>query len=319
MVCFPSHSLSSVMSVTSPRGDGVFIVQDTSEYLSSIHSSKGRSARWVRGLAPESEEDEAEAASAWDEVAPAQGRRRAAAAGRAATGAGERWLLKPILLGALYVLVLLLKYSSQESFDEMLLFDFPESEGRAWQLARRRGENGFNFAVRVGLPLAVPSGLAALGAGWLCLLVGSAAHHFTALCGVGTAMLSVLGFMGQISILCVCCGTSSVSDQWECDLPLTLYWICSYMRVGGPMLALWCAGPVMDIATKGRSLKYLLGLPALVLTTAVLLTVKNEAPAKRMFELGYEAFAAVWVVFAWVCWSQPRFALVIRELKAHRD
>lgn len=304
-----------------PNGDadGVSVVQDTSEYLDEIQSSKERAARWVRGLAPEDEENEYATMRAREEFAAAEAEHAAMAADAAAEKLARGWLHQPLFLGLFYLGALLLTYRSATGFEEMMLLDFPETEERAWTNTRRPGENVLNFALRVVLPLLLPSGVAAACAGWLCFLIGTAAHHFTALCGVGTAMLSALALIGQAMILWLSCGISSISDRWECDVPFVLYWVCSAVRVGGPMLSLWCAAPVMDIARRSHYLKYLVALPVAIFTVAMAVTVRDEERATRLFQLAYEAVLVIWSFFFLLCWRQPSFTVVIRTLKAHVD
>lgn len=290
----------------------VAVVQDTAEYLSSIHTSKTRAARWVRGLSHEDEEMERATQLARERLAAAQ---NAPPSSRSEDRAACRWLRRPLMVGVAYLLVLFLMYRDATGFGEMMQLDFPDSEANTWGIVRGDGEGVVSFLVRVTPQLLLPSCVAALFSGWLCLTLGSAAHHFTALCGVGTAMLSVMAAVSQIGLLATSCAKSSISHRYECEVPFGLYWVCSVMRVGGPLLALWCAAPLMDMLRRSYHLKYMLALPLLAFATAVLISVKHEERATRMFQLTYELLMPVWLIFIGTCWFQTPISLEVEGVK----
>lgn len=309
----PQPPVEAVSSFSSDD-DGVTVVQDAEDYLRNL-CAKSEGTQWVRGLSPEDEETN-EPAELEPLSSAMRGQWREAEPNGFQSERKCQWFRDPFIAIGLYIVALIVHAPSAPG---PMRLDFPCNAAELNLSGRRLGETPFSFGTRVGLPLVLPSGVAAVGSGWLCFVVGSTVHRFLALCGVGVALLHGLAVSAQLVALNGFCGISDISNRWECDIPFVLHWVCSTIRVGSPFLSLWCATPVLD-TVRSSHWRCATALPVAVFLVAVGWSAYREERATWLLELVYNITIPIYALFIGRLWKQPLVELVEDgEQELHED
>ncbi|EKF39172.1 hypothetical protein MOQ_000602 [Trypanosoma cruzi marinkellei] len=288
----------------------VRVLQDPLTYMRAIHKEAG--ARWVLGLKPV--EDEMEARDKHSEGTFTGNTFFPEVAGRWSKG----WLRVPILLGVACLVHIVYVIATGNKRNSL---DFPSTEEELWNYGRWQKDGTVGFLKRVWC-LWLTSSLTASFSLALSWKFGTAARHFLALCGVGISLLSFMAMIAQFIMLWAACGESPISKVEECSVPFVLYWTFSVIRLGGPPLAVWGVGPVLDIIWDLRAWwKILLGLPFLLFTVSVSLWVLDEHVLLGGDDVyqwcGYMTLAS-WGPLLVLCCRQRRFQLVFVK-KTHKE
>ncbi|ORC88662.1 uncharacterized protein TM35_000163000 [Trypanosoma theileri] len=290
--------------------DVVEVLQDPSMYTRSIHKENG--ARWVRGLTPVDAEVERQEQRDYRSAI----RRRFSMF--KFNSLMEHWLRLPILLGVLSFISTAFYIAT---WTEVFAINFPPNEEELWVSAARPQEKLEMFLYKLWYMWGV-SFLQALFSLTLSWSIGTAARHFSALCGVGISLLSLMAIMGQLLMLWLACGISPLSKRNECNIPFTLYWTFSVGRTVGPLLALWCIAPVLDIMQGNRFYwKILLGVPVFVYIVGVTLLVVDESSSERGYLVYWCCCCAAlvsWVPLIVSCIKQRWFQVVFTP-KRHKE
>ncbi|RNE95915.1 uncharacterized protein Tco025E_09865 [Trypanosoma conorhini] len=297
-----------------PEDSEVEVLLDPLTYTRAIHKDPG--ARWVVGLRPVELQRAPRFPQSGD--AATGGTRFPNVGSRWYEGRFEVWMRVPVLLGLMCLVELACLIATGTTRHPL---DFPSVEEALWDYARRQTDGVAEFP-RKAWRIWVTSSLAALFGLTLSWKFGTAARNFWALCGVGISLLSLMATVAQLFMLWVACSDSPISKMEECDVPFVLYWTFSVVRLGGPLFAVWCVGPVLDIMQDVRARwKIILGLPALSLTLAVLLWVMGESAVVGGNAVytwcGYVTLAS-WGPLLLRCSRQRRFQVVF-VAKPHMD
>ncbi|RNF01171.1 hypothetical protein TraAM80_07170 [Trypanosoma rangeli] len=292
----------------------VEVLQDPLTYTRAIYKDPG--ARWVVGLTPV-EVLRATRFPHRDDAAM-DGTRFPKLENRWYEGRFEAWMRVPVLLGLLCLVEPVSRIAKGITRHPL---DFPYVEESLWDYARRPNDGVADFLMRAWC-LWVTSSLTALFTLTLSWKFGTAARNFWTLCGVGLSLLSFMATIAQLFMLLVACGESAGSKMEECDVPFVLYWTFSVIRLGGPLFAVWCVGPVLDIIQDSRTRwKIILGFPSLFLTLSVLLWMVGESAVvggNNVYQwCGYVTVAS-WGVLLLRCCGQRRFQVVF-VTKPHEE
>lgn len=305
-------------------GPEVTVAQDTPEYISEIFSSKGRDARWVRGLSLEDEIYEEETRRRRRRAAHRRGWEDLDDSPMDSNAKGttfvkvRHWLRRPNLLCGFYLVLLLLRAAT--GLRQSYRMDYPSSTRQLELFARRYGENSTSFFFRALVPLAFPHAIGAAYTLLLSFVIGAASHSFIALCGVGLSILSLLALVSQGTILLASCELSSISNRWECSAPLTFYNVCTVMRVLCPLLAIWCCAPVFDAARRcGAQWRTTLAVPCILAAATTAKSIADGKPHLVLLDVTHVSVILTWGIFWRSCWSQPPFQAVLPPLKLHED
>lgn len=305
--------------------DSVTVVQSTHDYTQSIFKTKPQSARWVRGLAEDGEEEYPAAGlrrrrtnmHAWEELDDTPD---GAVPGSPEAVPRRRrpWLFWPNVLVIAYLCFLAIRML--KGLHHSYRLDFPTMPRQLTMYGRRYGENAVSFGMRVCVPLGVPHGIGALGALLLSYTVGETSHNFIALCGVGLSLLSLLALFTQCSYLFTACYLSPVSRRWECELPFVLHHVCTTVRTMCPLMALWCVAPVLDqVRGSGYRWRCVLAVPCLAALVSLALSIYDEAPSYAAVDVAHAATLLATPLFVKSCWRQKRFVAVAPAAKPHED
>ncbi|KAH9599827.1 hypothetical protein LSM04_007918 [Trypanosoma melophagium] len=291
-------------------GDEVEVLQDPSMYTQSIHKDNG--ARWVRGLTPVDAEVENQEQEYQRTVI-----RRPLSIFKLRS-LMEHWLCIPIFFGVFSFICTAFFIAT---LTEEFTLNFPPNEEKLWVYAAEPEEGFRMFLYKLWYLWGVSSFQALFGL-TLAWSIGTAARLFSALCGVGISLLSLMAIMGQLLMLWVACGISPLSKRHECNVPFTLYWTFSVGRTGGPLLALWCISPVLDIIQGSRFYwRILLGVPLFMYIFGVTLLVLDESSSERGFLLYLCCCCAALVSWASLivsCIKQRKFQ-VVYTTKQHKE
>lgn len=293
----------NVVEDTSP---GVSTVFDTKEYYDAFYT-KTNTAHWVRGL----EYDEVV-----EEVKPTPVPEEAAASSRKALYV-SRWLRTPLLLCACYVCLGVFECIS--GLENNLAYHFPAAEQQLTPFCPYEEQSLLSF-LNPKLDFIIPSTVLSISTMLLCFSIGSAAHNFFALCGVGISILSLVAHLFQPLVLWTACGVSSVSDEWECDVSLVLVWICSVLSVVGPVLSLCCMAGVLDQLWSTRfKWRLITAVPLVMYTVLVARAALSGSPNYSYFT--YANYIALGTTASLLCalWYQREFEVVLVSSKPHMD
>ncbi|KAG5474593.1 hypothetical protein LSCM4_03766 [Leishmania orientalis] len=304
--------------------DSVSVVQSTQDYTRRIFKTKPSTARWVRGLGDDGEEDHLAGgfrrrhanANKWEELdgTPDEVLQEVA---HTETWR-QQWLFYPNALAIAYLCLMVVRMVN--GLHRSYRLDYPATP---WQLelyGRRYGENGVSFLMRVFVPLAGPHAVGAAYTLSLTYMIGGAAHKFTALCGVGLSLVSMGALFTQSSLLFACCGISSSHHDWKCDVPFILHHVCSAIRVLCPLLAAWCVSPVLDqVWGCGYRWRCVLAVPCVMALACLASSLYDEAPSQRMLDVAHMSVVLTWPPFVKSCWKQKRFVAVIVPEKPHEE
>ncbi|KEG12494.1 hypothetical protein DQ04_01671110 [Trypanosoma grayi] len=290
--------------MASEEGD-VRVVQDTTTYTKAIR--KDAQASWVRGLTPVEDEEELQQRRA---VAL----RKARAASPVATPSRRKhWLRVPILLGFMSSLIILHNALWGPARRPL---DFPVNEEELWEFSPRFPKGLMVFLMEVW-QLWSTSTICALFGLTLSWTIGTSARHFVALCGVGISLLSLIAVIGQLILLWTACGISRSSGKDECDVPFVLYYTLSVFRTLGPLLAVWCVGPVLDVVwDSGWQWRLLLGSPVFIYAVAAV----GEVQLKEQLLSSVPVYLTLlaWGKLLLSCIKEKPFRVVF-EVKEHGD
>ncbi|GET89948.1 hypothetical protein, conserved [Leishmania tarentolae] len=302
--------------------DSVRVVQNTHDYTQRIFKTKPQSARWVRGLTEDGEDDDQTVGfrrrrtnmNRWEELVDTADEVLQGTVCRETWRSD--WLFYPNVLSIIYLGLIVVRVV--EGLHSSYTLDYPTTLRQLERYGRRYGENGVSFLMRVCVPLAVPH---AVGAAYTLILtytIGEVSRQFIALCGVGLSLLSVGALFTQSSLLFACCGFSSSSHTWECDVPFALHHVCSVIRVLCPLLAVWCVSPVLDqLWGCGYRWRCVLALPCVMASVCLGISVYDEAPSHTMLDLTHLSVLLSWPLFVKSCWRQKRFSAVPMTEKMH--
>ncbi|CCW68770.1 unnamed protein product [Phytomonas sp. Hart1] len=308
-----SHgSVRSVnLSRASESGEDVSVVQDPDTYFYNLQE-KDHDSQWVRGLSPEDEEVTTNYKT--DELSKFS-----------RSTEGELFdshlivmeIFKyPLGLGAAFILYSLIQYAT--NMDRHLTIDFPATEEALWPQGWQVGESFSSFSYRILVPLIFSVILSCSFCAWLSFTVVRVTDDFTARCGVGTALLSVLGLLMQTIILMRAC-SKPVHDLGECEIPFVMYWVCSVARRWCPLMSLWCVTPALNRTSYRQWWKYLMAIPVLVFALAVLASIHGGNRASRLFVLAYELQILIWGFFIIYLWRQNCIRGKCGMTKSHAD
>ncbi|KAK7197431.1 hypothetical protein NESM_000691600 [Novymonas esmeraldas] len=305
--------------------DSVTVVQSTLDYTQRIFTAKPQTARWVRGLAEDGEDDYPTGGfrrrranmSKWEELDDAPDD-DAVHSARRAESPRRQWLFYPNLLAIAYLCFIALRIV--KGLHRSYRLDYPTTPRQLEPYGRKYGENGVSFFMRVAVPLAVPHACGAAYTLGLSYMVGGTAHNLTALCGVGLSLLSLGALFTQCSLLFACCGVSPYSQRWECEVPFVFHHICTVVRVLCPLLAAWCVSPVLDqVRGCGYRWRCVLAVPCLAALTCLAISVHAEVPSESLLDVAHGSVLLTWPLFLRSCWRQRRFVAVARVEKPHED
>ncbi|EPY26283.1 hypothetical protein STCU_06229 [Strigomonas culicis] len=166
----------------------------------------------------------------------------------------------------------------------------------------------------------IPATVFAVSTLLLCFYIGSAAHNFFALCGVGVSLLSLLATLSQPLVFWMACGVSLISSEWECDVPVALVWICSVLTVVGPVLSLCCMSCVLDELWGTRvRWRLITGAPVLLYVATVGQAVWSRAPNYTLFTYANYVSLATTGSLLGGLWNQKEFEMVWTYPKPHLD
>ncbi|ESL05880.1 hypothetical protein TRSC58_06455 [Trypanosoma rangeli SC58] len=296
-----------------PEESEVEVLQDPLTYTRAIYKDPG--ARWVVGLTPV----DALRATRFPQPDDAAmgGTRFRKLENRWYEGRFEAWMRVPVLLGLLCLIEPVSRIAKGVTRHPL---DFPSVEESLWDYARRPSDGVTDFLMGTW-GLWVTSFLTALFTLTLSWKFGTAARNFWTLCGVGLSLLSFMATIAQLFMLLVAC-SEAAGSKMECDVPFVLYWTFSVIRLGGPLFAVWCVGPVLDIIEGSRARwKIILGLPFLFFTLSVLLWVLGEsAVLGGNYVYQYCGYVTVtsWGVLLLRCCRQRWFQVVF-VTKPHKE
>ncbi|CCW62437.1 unnamed protein product [Phytomonas sp. EM1] len=291
MVDSPSRDpvRSDNVSRSSGSDEDVAIVQDPDTYFYNLQE-KHHDSQWVRGLSPEDEDTTTnhESAELFDTS------RNTQKASFDSDFAVEEMFKYPIVLGVISILNIMAQCVT--NMDRYLTMDFPATEEVLWPHGWQIDESLLSFSHRILVPLLLSVVPPASFCVWLSFTIGRVTYDFTALCGVGTALLSFLGLLMQSIMLIRACG-DSVRDFEGCEIPFVMYWVCSVARRWCPLMSLWCVTPALDRVSCRRRWKYLMAIPLLAFMLAVLASVHKGARASSLFAVAYGLHILIWSFF----------------------
>lgn len=232
------------------------------------------------------------------------------------------WLSVPLAFGLLSTAALVMQLSFAPS---LFALAFPTEEHLAWP------------AIKQLTPLdhaldTLPSLLSCVFATSLCVQLGVAADSFACFLGVGVSVLTVLASLGDKVLLLRAC--PDPSPRAECDLPLVLHWLCNFVKICAPVVAVFATSGVWDMlalykrsgGTKidgpaffaFRAWAWLLLAPLLFHAHHIAHTYWTGAPSVKLASAGVAMQVVAWSVllFARVR-IQPRFEVRAFDPKKH--
>lgn len=281
-------------------------VCDSKEYYENFYT-KSKSARWVRGLEKDEVVEEADTAAAPEETQTMSRK----------TLYVSRWLRTPLLLSACYVCLGL--FENMSGLENNLAYHFPVEEQLLTPFYPYQGQSLSSF-ISPKMDFMIPATVLSLSTMLLCFYIGKAAHNFFALCGVGISILSLLANLCQPFVLWTACDVSSVSEEWECDVPLVLVWLCSVLTILGPVLSLCCLSCVLD-RLWGTRFKWRLITGVPVLMYSVLVGQAAWSNTTSYTYLTYANYISLTTTASLLgaLWKQKEFKVVLMTPKPHMD
>lgn len=314
-----------------------FLSEDDPEFLSFLSHPKAKDAVWVKGLSEQDELEEIEF------LKMAKRAKEEKAAKFLVVPLGRDWLCYPNILGVAFVVVLLaslfndfflhgtVNSSSQLNRQDEIQYIY--STDTFFPLMKRRGEGVVEFFFRVSpIISSFPMLFASLYALCLALIVGISTHHFSALCGVGCAVLyflaatsqyyitsSTAGYLFRVSAMNK--GSTKVRESSFTDVAeelLALYYLTMIVKYLSPMISVILVCPSVALAMGrfrlSRPLCGFLSIPLFLCCGHLFSplfsnTVEGIRSPFISLTLVYGAMLVSWGAFIWLCLRHKNFEL----------